>query len=268
MNVELTPLELLAISPDRSGETGAECEILLPDYCPNVLRILQATAHPTVNATHRTGGRLAVEGSVEFRVLYLPEDGSGIRTVSYGSYYRCDGDEVLRENDVKCAAALSAPNIRVWAGKKGSGDASAADRAEVCANIRKTCAAAAAYGMTVSTEFHGGTLTDEYTSAVRLFEEAASDNFRLYWQPNQFRDEAYNLAALRAVLPYLSNVHVFTWSGHSRYPLRDGESLWRKYIDIIAADGRDHAMLLEFVCDDTEEQLYRDAETLHSWGIL
>jgi len=193
---------------------------------------------------------------------------SGIRTVSYGSYYRCDGDEVLRENDVKCAAALSAPNIRVWAGKKGSGDASAADRAEVCANIRKTCAAAAAYGMMVSTEFHGGTLTDEYTSAVRLFEEAASDNFRLYWQPNQFRDEAYNLAALRAVLPYLSNVHVFTWSGHSRYPLRDGESLWRKYIDIIAADGKDHAMLLEFVCDDTEEQLYRDAETLHSWGIL
>lgn len=191
----------------------------------------------------------------------------GIATVSYGSYYRSDGDEVLRTGDIRCAASLSAPNIRIWAGKKGSGDASEADRAAVCENIRTACDAAAPFGMTVSVEFHGGTLTDEYESAVRLYHAVERDNFRLYWQPNQFRNEAYNMAALRAVLPYLSNVHVFTWEGHNRYPLADGARLWRKYIDLIASDGKDHGMLLEFVCDDTEDQLYRDAETLHKWGI-
>lgn len=191
----------------------------------------------------------------------------GITTVSYGSYYRSDGDDALRTSDIRCAAALSAPNIRIWAGKKGSGDTNEADRAAVCENIRITCDAAAALGMTVSAEFHGGTLTDEYKSALRLYHEVERENFRLYWQPNQFRDEEYNIAALRSVLPYVSNVHVFTWNGHNRYPLADGEGLWRKYIDIIASDGRDHAMLLEFVCDNTEEQLYRDAETLHKWGV-
>lgn len=191
----------------------------------------------------------------------------GISTVSYGSYYRCEGDDSLRTSDIRCAAALSAPNIRIWAGKKGSSDASEADRTAVCKNIRAACDAAIPFGMTVSAEFHGGTLTDEYESALRLYHEVERNNFRLYWQPNQFRDEAYNMTALRAVLPCVSNVHVFTWDGHNRYPLAAGESLWRKYIDLIASDGKDHGMLLEFVCDDTEEQLYRDAETLHKWGI-
>ena len=119
--------------------------------------------------------------------------------------------------------------------------------------------------MTGSTEFHGGTLTDHYESCVRLIDEVAMNNFCTYWQPNQFRDEEYNIAALNAVLPYLTNVHVFTWEGHSKYPLADGEAKWRRYIDILREHGGDHHMLLEFVCDDTVEQFYRDAETLKSW---
>lgn len=81
MTNEINPIQLLSLFPDRSGEAGAECEIILPDYCPNILRILQATAHPTLNAATRTGERLTVEGSVEYKILYLPEEG-GIRAVS------------------------------------------------------------------------------------------------------------------------------------------------------------------------------------------
>jgi len=184
---------------------------------------------------------------------------------TYGSYYRCGGSDEEIHDTVKTAAELGAKNLRVWAGTHGSADTDETERRSVTENLIRVCRCAAQYHLTVSPEFHGGTLTDHWQSAVRLAEETGAENLRLYWQPNQFRDDEYNLTALRAVLPYLSNVHVFTWAGHEKFPLSNGERMWRQYIDIIAADGKDHGMLLEFVCNDTEEQLVQDAGTLLRW---
>ncbi len=182
---------------------------------------------------------------------------------TYGSYYHC-----MQEEDplpvIERAKNLSVKNIRIWPGKKGSAEADETERKTTADILRRFCAMVPA-GMTVSAEFHQGTLTDHYESALRLWEEVEAENFRLYWQPNQFRDDSYNLAAVRAVLPHLSNVHVFSWAGSSRFPLAAGERMWRQYLDIIAGSGGDHGLFLEFVCDDTAEQLFRDAETLRSW---
>ena len=132
------------------------------------------------------------------------------------------------------------------------------------------CRLAAAKQKTVSLECHNGTLTDDCDSALRLVEEVAADNLRLYWQPNQFRDDAYNLDTVRRLLPYTSNVHVFSWTSHDggtteMYPLDRFASLWRKYIDVLRSDNIDRNLLIEFVCDNTTDQLRRDAETLLGW---
>ncbi|MBQ7930879.1 MAG: TIM barrel protein [Clostridia bacterium] len=189
----------------------------------------------------------------------------GLVIDTYGSYYRCSGSDEEIEAVVKTAHELGAKNLRVWAGTRGNADTDDDTRRAVTENLIRVCGMAAQYNLTVSPEFHGGTLTDHWEYAVHLAKDVNAENLRLYWQPNQFRDDAYNLTALRAVLPYLSNVHVFTWEGHGKFSLIAGERMWRQYIDIISADGRDHGMLMEFVCDDTEEQLYRDAEVLHRW---
>lgn len=190
--------------------------------------------------------------------------GASLAVDTYGSYYRCGADEDFSPI-LETARKLGAQNIRVWAGRSGSADVTAEERARVTGTIRGLCERAALSGLTVSTEFHGMTLTDEYHSALRLWEEVARENFRLYWQPDQFRDDDYNRAALRAVLPHLSNVHVFAWEGQEKFPLARHEKLWRERIEILGADGRDHGLFLEFVCDGSEEQLYRDAETLSGW---
>ena len=190
---------------------------------------------------------------------------AGLVIDTYGSYYRCNGTDEDIDAVVTTAHLLGAKNLRVWAGTHGSGDTDAPTRRTVTDNLRKVCKAAEAYGITVSPEFHGGTLTDHYESAVRLADDVSADNLRLYWQPNQFRDLEYNLSALKSVLPFLSNVHVFAWSGHDKFPLEAAERPWRQYIDIIASDKRSHGMLLEFVCDDTAEQLVKDAQTLRKW---
>lgn len=181
---------------------------------------------------------------------------------SYGSYYRCDR---YSPYSGEAAMSLNAPNIRVWAGQRGSADADAEYRKTVSHNIRLLCDEMAPHGITVSTEFHGGTLTDNYDSALRLIDEVGRENFCTYWQPNQFMDDEYNVSALKAVLPYLSNVHVFTWDSSRCYPLAEGESKWRHYIDIIQSFGGSHHMLLEFVKDDSAEQFLRDADTLKRW---
>ena len=92
MNFEANQLQLLSLAPDRNGEAGAECEIILPDYCPNILRILHATAHPTLHTAVRTADRCTVEGSVEYRILYLPEEGGSIRCITQQGHFSCTVD--------------------------------------------------------------------------------------------------------------------------------------------------------------------------------
>ena len=127
------------------------------------------------------------------------------------------------------------------------------------------CTEARRYGLTICPELHIDTLTDNYESALRLLDEVGEENFRLYWQPNQFRDDGYNLNALKTLIPFVTNIHVFHWIGSNMYPLIDGEYIWKKYIEIISSDCNDHNLLLEFVCDGSTDQFRRDADTLKHW---
>jgi len=73
--------------------------------------------------------------------------------------------------------------------------------------------------------------------------------------------------SLRAILPWLANVHAFTWRGaaHERLPLAAGAELWQSVLEILSNSGRDHAVLLEFVADDDPRKLLCDAATLNAW---
>jgi sugar phosphate isomerase/epimerase len=186
---------------------------------------------------------------------------AGLKIFSYGSYYRAgQGQDFIPV--LETAAALGAPNIRIWAGVKGSGSLQKQEHDNITEDIKSCAGLAAANGMSVSFEYHGGTLTDNPESAVLLIDEVMCPNVYLYWQPNQFEPFDYNTAALRRILPHLTNVHVFNWSGKDKYPLSDGYDPWRKYLEIISGDGKTHGLFLEFSPDDTEEAFLHDAETL------
>ena len=200
--------------------------------------------------------------------------GNGVSIVSYGSYYTL-GENELPEAEfdgyIKAAKALGAPNIRVWAGrcgKYGSRSVSPDVRASMVNEAKLIAKAAKNAGLTISFEYHPGTLTDEPESARRLIDEIGTDNVSLYFQPDQGKDTDYNVAALRTVIDRVSNIHVFAWDARGgsciRYPLADFSDRWNRYLDVIN-DGRDHALLMEFVKDDSESQFAIDAETLNEW---
>ena len=57
------------------SEASAEAEAILPDYYPSVMRIIRTEAVPFIRSKTVYGEKLAVEGNVEFRVLYQSDKG-------------------------------------------------------------------------------------------------------------------------------------------------------------------------------------------------
>ena len=194
-------------------------------------------------------------------------ESAGLAVASYGSYLRFDGTdgEFAAESEAVLAAAraLGAPRIRVWAGRTGSAETPAAERSRIAARIREVAQAAGAHGIDLGLEFHGGTLTDEIGSTLRLLEEIGHDRVLSYWQPHQGMPEGDALQTLRQVLPRTSTIHVFSWwPRHERLPLTDRAALWREVFTVLAAEGSDRDALLEFVPGDDPSVLAREALSL------
>ena len=166
---------------------------------------------------------------------------------------------------IAAARALGAPRIRVWATRTGSAETSAEDRAVTVGRIRELADRVAAHGLELGLEFHGGTLTDEIGSTLRLLDEVGRTNVLTYWQPHQDMPVEPALDTLRRALPRTSTIHVFSWwPGHERLPLAERSDLWEPAFAILAANGADRDALLEFVPGDDPALLPREADTLRT----
>jgi sugar phosphate isomerase/epimerase len=190
---------------------------------------------------------------------------AGVDVAAYGSYYRVgvSPDEGLPFEPV----LESAPMIRVWPGQVASREADAGYRRRVVDDSRRIAALAADAGLSVSYEYHANSLTDTADSALRLLTEVDRPRVHTLWQPPVGADTETCLRELRAVLPWLTNVHVFhVWPAVTdRHPLAAGQDRWRRYLSLLASSGRDHTALLEFVQDSDPAAFLEDAATLRSW---
>lgn len=191
--------------------------------------------------------------------------GAGLEVASYGSYYRLGEGEDF-EKYITSAVALGAPNIRVWAGIIGTKDATDGDWKRISEDAVRISRLAAEKGLTVSLEYHANTLTDTVDSTLRLLTLVPDKNFYTYWQPPFTVAPEAQLPELKKLLDSgrLSNVHVYERDskGFKRL-LVEGESAWRGYLKALNADGADRFALLEFVMDDDDEVLIKDAALLN-----
>lgn len=187
---------------------------------------------------------------------------SGLECVSYGSYYRLcwEGNSVSMEQEVACAKMVGAENLRIWAGPCGSEECSSKLFSACIQEASQLAELCQQQGITLSFEYHQGTLTDTADSALALMKALAHPNARLYWQPNQFYKRDWNLSALEKVLPYVSNVHVFSWNRQERLPLSQRLSDWKDYLSLLQQDAQTHHLLLEFVKNDTISQFEADCK--------
>jgi sugar phosphate isomerase/epimerase len=195
---------------------------------------------------------------------------AGLTVAAYGSYYRAGFSEANGlpfRHVLDSAVALGAPTIRVWAGNKGSAEMSEEERRAVVDDLRRIAGQAGQAGVTISTEFHGGTLTDTNESAEALLTEVGHENLFTYWQPHNGEETAVCVAGLKAVAGRVSNVHVFHWwpTSAERHALADGVERWAEFWRELEVLPGERFAMLEFVQGDAEEAFLRDAETLAGW---
>ncbi|MGC5010676.1 sugar phosphate isomerase/epimerase family protein [Streptosporangium sp. DT93] len=212
---------------------------------------------------------------------------AGLEVSALGSYYRvgvvADAEEDRRmwRQVLDAARALGAPRIRVWAGNTGSADVGAAGRRRIVDGLKRCVDSAAetttdggtggtggtggGTGITVATEFHADTLTDEIVSARSMLDDVPG--LRTYWQPPNGMPDEEALSGLRAVLDRVDGVHVFSWwpTSRERWPLEHREALWRGALATVAATGREIDASIEFVPGDDPAVLPREAATLRRY---
>ncbi len=188
---------------------------------------------------------------------------AGLAVTSYGTYYRLGSGEHF-SHYLDAAEALGAPQLRLWAGTRGSADIDPTTRRVWVEEARRCAELAAVRGLVIAFEYHHGTLTDESESAVRLMQEIDHPACRLYWQPEFSKPATAVIEGLLAVRPYLAALHVFQWNpDHTRRPLADGVALWRSWLDLVP-EARELPCLLEFVPDDDPVVLPREVDALRA----
>jgi len=186
---------------------------------------------------------------------------TGIEILSLASYCYMD-DFCECEKSLETAILLSAPLIRIWAGRRGSAECSMEEYERIVENTTKMARLAKEHSINLAFEYHPNTLTDEADSAVKLIKRIKLENVGLYWQirPDLTPDE--NRASLKKVKPYLlGNIHLSNLDAAKGYmPL---DEIFSDLCAIFHGERiPDADLLVEFVKGEAPESLIADASTI------
>lgn len=90
-----------------------ECEFVLPEYMPEILRIIRTTATPRITSCRLVGERITIDGLCDMRIIYTSED-DGIYTFSQTrSFTRyCENSEFSECIDVGVRSGVAYVNCR------------------------------------------------------------------------------------------------------------------------------------------------------------
>ena len=185
---------------------------------------------------------------------------AGIVTSSYGTYFRL-GVHKTEELAayIKTAKLLGTDILRIWGGEKNFEDLTPEEWDHLVLCGCEAAKAAEAAGVTLCLECHNKTCTNCPEGTLALLEAVASPALKMYWQPNQYHSEEWNLGYAKAIAPHVVHIHVFHWIEKEKFPLAQGLAVWKKYLSCF--DGSQN-LLLEFMPDGKPETLPREVETL------
>ncbi|MBQ1223981.1 MAG: sugar phosphate isomerase/epimerase [Oscillospiraceae bacterium] len=184
----------------------------------------------------------------------------GIECSSYGTYFRFGVTPISElEEYISAAKTLGTDILRLWCGDKNSEDYSEDEKSALFSLCSDAAKIAENHGVTLCMECHNYTYTNTKESAAELMEAVASENFKMYWQPNQYRDKSENIAYARLLAKKTVHLHVFNWERDDKFPLMGAKDIWKEYLSCFTGE---RTLLLEFMPDDRLDSLKTEAEAL------
>ena len=75
-SVKKEPVFVTEVIYDGQAEQGVEFDYVLPDYYPDIFKILKCTLRPGIVSYNISGDKLICDGIISITVLYLSEDGN------------------------------------------------------------------------------------------------------------------------------------------------------------------------------------------------
>ena len=185
---------------------------------------------------------------------------AGLICSSYGTYFRLGVHPTQELADyVKAAKILGTSILRIWGGEKNFEDLSPDEWAHLTACGKEAAKLAEKAGVTLCLECHNKTCTNCPEGAAALLHAVSSPALQMYWQPNQYQSEEWNLSYAKEIAPYVKVIHLFHWRQKEKFPLADGLESWRRYLACF--DGT-QALLLEFMPDGRPETLPQETESM------
>ena len=183
-----------------------------------------------------------------------------VKCCSYGTYFRLGVTPICElEEYINAAKTLGANVLRLWCGDKNSQDYSTEQKELLFSECKAAAKIAEKHNVVLCMECHNGTYTNIKESAIELMKSVDSKHFRMYWQPNQFKNEEENIAYAKQISDRTVNIHVFNWKGKEKHPLKDATDIWRTYLSCF---DNSQNLLLEFMPDDKIESLKQEAQAL------
>ncbi len=104
---------------DNSVEEAIDAEFSLPEYMPEIMRIIKTTATPKVLSSNIIGNRITVDGVCEMRMVYVSNDNCIYSfTVSKPFTRHLENDSFDNAVDVKSSVAVSFVDCRATGTKR------------------------------------------------------------------------------------------------------------------------------------------------------
>lgn len=75
----------------------AECDVIVPDTKPDILKVLQLSARPRVTSCETRGGHVIVSGNISFEILYLADNEEKCVKSIVSS---CEFSNLVRDNNI------------------------------------------------------------------------------------------------------------------------------------------------------------------------
>jgi len=197
---------------------------------------------------------------------------SGLELVSYSPYVYFSS---LKEDGaqqefrtalgfLRVAQGLGSPRMRVYAGRKASGEATAQDWEYCTRGLRALAKAAEASEVTLCVETHGGTLADTAETTARVLSAVDSPSLRVLFDPVNLWPED-SAASARALRSHIELVHLKNRPDRAgSLPLLDeGTVDFREALVWLKESGYEGFVDVEFV-----SQLSPEAAAAHDYAFL